>query len=201
MARTGSRETEAFAPVVTAASFLARSRDGEHGTVPRLELLDGREVARPAPAAPAAGVLARLERKLARVAARGPRLAPGVVGPLSARARPLLRIGPRDVLRPDLALIATGGAGAVRLGGSFDAVDVLLAVEAVPSSSWPEHRLPRYATVGLPEVWLLDLDQGWVEALRSPWSGRFHSRTLWYPGEAIPVARLWSVAIEALPGP
>jgi len=149
---------------------------------------------------PAAGVLARLERKLARVAARGPRLAPGVVGPLSARARALVRIGPHDVLRPDLALIATGGPGAVRLGGSFDAVDVLLAVEAV-RSSWPERRLLRYAMAGLPEVWLLDLDQGWVEALRSPWSGRYHSRTLWYPGEAIPVARLWSVVIEALPGP
>ncbi len=88
----------------------------------------------------------------------------------------------------------------MRLGGSFDAVDVLLAVEAV-RSSWPERRLLRYAMAGLPEVWLLDLDQGWVEALRSPWSGRYHSRTLWYPGEAIPVARLWSVVIEALPGP
>ncbi|MFO7544690.1 MAG: Uma2 family endonuclease [Trueperaceae bacterium] len=186
---------------VTAAAFLARWRYGERSTGARSELLHGREVARPAPDPACSGVLRRLERRLGRVVAREPRLAPGVSGPLTARARPLVRIGPHDVLRPELALIAAGGPTAAGLGGSFDAADVLLAVEAACADPRFDERLARYASAGMREVWLLELERGWVEALRAPWGGRYHSRTLWYPGEAVPVAGLWSVAVEALPGP
>jgi hypothetical protein len=185
----------------TAVAFLARWRGEERGTGARSELWDGREVARPARDPACAAVLRRLEQRLGRVVARDPRLAPGLSGPLTARARPLVRIGPHDVLRPELALIATAGPVAAGLGGSFDVADVLLAIEAACADARLVERLTRYASAGMREVWLLELERGWVEALRAPWGGRYRSRTLWYPGEAVPVAALWSVAVQALPGP
>lgn len=186
---------------VTAVAFLARWRSEERGASARVELRNGREAARPALEPACAGVLRRLERRLGRVVAREPRLAPGVSGPLTSRARPLVRIGPYDVLRPELALIAAGGPSAAGLGGSFDAADVLLAVETACAGESPDERLARYASARVREVWLLELERGWVEALRAPWAGRYRSRTLWYPGEAVPIAALWSVAVEALAGP
>ncbi len=55
-----------------------------------------------------------------------------------------------------------------------------------------------YARVGIREVWLLDLERGWTEAYRTPWAGAFTSRTLWYPGEEVPLAALGGAGVLAL---
>lgn len=163
-----------------------------------------------APPEPAcADLLARLERRLARVVAREPRVAPGVGLPIALERAPLTRLGPTDVLRPELALVAPPRRGPGRTGsgpvgsgpvGSFDASSLLLVVEA-SCHTGDDARLGSYAEAGVREVWWVDVAQGWTEALRSPWAGRFRSRTLWYPGEAVPIAGLWGVAVEALPRP
>lgn len=189
---------------LTAARFLADVHGGNLHVGPRGELRAGVVVSRP-PAEPAcADVLARLERRLARVVARAPRAAPGVGVPIALERAPLVRLGPADVLRPELALVAPPrqrrpptGSG---LGGSFDASSLLLVAEAACHAG-DDARLGSYAAAGVREVWWVDVAHGWTEALRSPWAGRFRSRTLWYPGEAVPIAGLWSVAVEALPRP
>jgi hypothetical protein len=48
------------------------------------------------------------------------------------------------------------------------------------------------------EVWLLDLENVWLEVYRAPAAGRFRSRTLWYPGERVGPVALDGVTVEVL---
>ncbi len=175
---------------------------------PRAELIGGRVSTREYPdPAHTAAVLA-LEDRL-----RALRL--GDEGVLVVRSPPV-RLGPTDLLRPDLALLvdAESAAGkyhartrgrqavvAAGVGGSFDPSAVLLAVEVSRGRVSLEERLPLYAVAGVRELWLLDLRRGWTEALRSPWQGLYRSRTLWYPGERVPIVSLAGVMVEPLLSP
>jgi hypothetical protein len=145
--------------------------------------------------------------------------------PVEVLTLALVRLGPESVLRPDLTLLARPrrwGPGPapsdlVRAGGGVEPEAVVLAVElatadgggrrteprsSVPrgtQAAWPtEARLAAYAAAGVREVWSVDVLRGWTEAYRSPWGGAYRSRTLWYPGEAVPVTGLADVAVETL---
>ncbi len=145
--------------------------------------------------------------------------------PVEVLTLALVRLGPESVLRPDLALLArprSWGPGAApsdlaRAGGGVEPEAVVLAVELgtadgggrhtergspVPrgtQATWPaEARLAAYAAAGVREVWSVDVRRGWTEAYRSPWGGAYRSRTLWYPGEAVPVTGLAGVVVETL---
>lgn len=61
-----------------------------------------------------------------------------------------------------------------------------------------DERLAAYALAGVREVWVLDLVRGWTEAYRAPWGGSYRSRTLWYPGEEVPIAALGGAVVESL---
>lgn len=171
------------------AEFLARLRGGAVPGAPRAELLGGRvEVA----------ALPRPD-EVAAVVRLASRLEPWLGGRASVAFRPALHLGDAELLRPDLALLAATprfGSAASRPGS-----DALLVVEPVRGPASLDRRLPRYARGGVREAWLLDLARGWVEAYRSPFAGRYGSRTLWYPGERVSVVALPGVAVEALGPP
>jgi len=211
--------------LLAAAGFLAHLRSGAVADVGRAELLAGRVVLLPrllpAQAAAVLGLHARLGVALgpwaqAATATAGGGYAP----PAHALTRPLLGLGPEDLLRPEIAVLARPARwlderealGAPReraLAGESLGVDgVVLAVELAMAGRHAGERsrteeavtarLAAYARAGVREVWLLDLRRGWTEAYRAPWSGSFRSRTLWYPGEEVPLSSLPGVAVLAL---
>ena len=172
-----------------AGEFLSRLKRGAFVDPPLAELRGGR----PARARPAAGqaavVLRRLEQQLAQV-----------VGNSGSAVyyRPLVRVGPADVWRPPLALAPTRVTATPALvWGTFEAAKALLIVE-IGDDGAALDRAAGYAAAGVPELWLLSLCQGWTVRYRSPWAGGFASRTLWYPGEGVPLVALGSAHVEAL---
>jgi hypothetical protein len=168
------------------AEFLARQRAGALPAGPRAELIDGRvEV----PSLPRSV-------EVAAVVGLASRLEPVLLGRAELAFLPPLRLGPRDLLRPDLALLDASprfGREASRAGG-----EALLAVEVLRGARSMDARLPRYARGGVGEVWLLDLENVWLEVYRAPAAGRFRSRTLWYPGERVEPVALDGVKVEVL---
>ncbi len=74
-----------------------------------------------------------------------------------------------------------------------EAGDVLLLVE-VSFHSLPydrEVKLPLYAEAGIPEVWILNLEEGLLEVYRTPREGRYRQALFLSPGEeAVPLAFL-----------
>lgn len=170
------------------AAFLAHQRAGGLREGPRAELVAG-EVRAPLRLGPReTAALAHLGREL-EAALAGP---DGASGPRLERGA-AFRLGPNDLLRADLALTlpASGNGG---LGGSLDPRSALLVVEVAHGRVSREERAPSYAAAGAGELWLLEVGRGWTEVLRSPWGGLYRSRTLWYPGEPVPIAKLgWEV--------
>lgn len=200
---------------ITVAAFMAEQRVGALRAGPRAELIGGRVVLAERPGAAHSAAVLALEDRLRA-------LSLGREGVVIARA-PALRLGPTDLLRPDLALLVDAElvpaasdrtwSGRERhgsqndrsvapgLGGSHDPAAALLVVEVSRGRVSLEQRLPLFAAAGVRELWLIDLQQGWTEALRSPWRGVYRSRTLWYPGERVPVVALAGVMVEALAPP
>lgn len=180
--------TGAGAGRLSVAEFLARLRSGAVPGGPRAELVGGRVEVAPLPR----------PNEVAAVVALASRLEPLLGGRAVLAFRPALHLGDADLLRPDLALLDTSprfGRAASRPG-----TEALLAVEVARGAASLEARLPRYAGGGVGEVWLLELQRGWVEVYRSPAGGRYGSRTLWYPGERVGVVALDGVVVEVLGG-
>lgn len=193
---------------MTVGAFLARQRAGALHEGPRAELVDGR-------AAPAlhvspseAAALVTLTRNLHAAGV-------GDLGVDIVQWAPL-RLGPVDLVRAPVALmpgpsfVQRGRGGEARerqgestagIGGSHDPAAALLVVETVATAAAQRERLARYAAAGARELWLLDVRRGWVESLRSPWRAEYRSRTLWYPGEAVPISTLHTVSLEVLAPP
>ena len=153
------------------------------------ELRAGRPVrARPL-TGQAASVLQRLERLLVQAS---------VGSGVQVSARPLVRLGAEDLWRPHLALFPAGAVSAIHASGATtEAASARLVVLLGRGEVKPE-RLAGYAAAGVGEVWSVSLCEGWTVRYRSPWAGRYQSRTLWYPGEGVPVAALSGVQGEAL---
>lgn len=194
---------------MTVGAFLARQRSGALHEGPRAELVGGKVVAGPVLDPSEAAALVNLNAAFLRA-----ELSDLGVDMLTWAP---LRLGPIDLVRAALVLLPgpaffderevepqwtrrprEAGAGS---GGSFDPAGTLLVVETVAAGNDQHARLARYAAAGAREVWLLDVRRGWVESLRSPWRSEYSSRTLWYPGESVPVSTLTDVAIEALVPP
>jgi hypothetical protein len=194
---------------MTVGAFLARQRSGALHEGPRAELVDGRVVAGSHLTPSEAAALVNLNAAFTRagLADRG----------VEAHAWAPLRLGPIDLVRAALVLlpgpafadedatallrgrrIRDASAG---IGGSFDPAGLLLIVEIARASVDQQSRLSRYAAAGAREVWLLDVARGWVESYRSPWGREYRSRTLWYPGEHVPVSTLSVLTVEALVPP
>lgn len=77
---------------------------------------------------------------------------------------------------------------------------LLLVVEVTRDRSSAHQRLAHYAAAAVREAWLIDLRAYYTEVYRSPWAGLYRSRTLWYPGEAVPISTVPGLALVALTG-
>ncbi|HET8984746.1 MAG TPA: Uma2 family endonuclease [Trueperaceae bacterium] len=191
---------------MTVAAFLARQRSGALHEGPRAELVDGKVVAG-APLDPGeASALVNLTKAFAQAGLGDLGVevltwAPLRLGPIDlVRAAVVLLPGPAYVEeRPDDApTVGRGRDVGAGIGGSYDPASSLLLVETVRPGRDQHERLARYAAAGAREVWLLDVRRGWIESFRSPWRREYRSRTLWYPGESVPLSSVHSVAVEAL---
>ena len=182
-------------------AFLAQQRAGALAEGPRAELIGG-VVQAPVRLGPReVATLAHWEKafqEALREAPTEPRL------PVSAQVARFagLRLGPSDLLRPDLALLASSHlrapAGSGAAAASVDPAAALLVVEVERGRSSQE-RLLLYAVAGVRQLWLVDVVRGWTTLYRSPWRGLYRSRTLWYPGESVPLPELGGAEMTPLP--
>lgn len=155
------------------ATFLARQRESAAGAHGLSELLGGAPQVAALPSA----------REVAAIVGLALRLEQAPALPYTIQFRPPLHLDAQHLLRPDLALLEEGPRfGATTL---HQADGVGLVVEVARAASASQRRLAAYARSRIRDVWSIDLDEGWVEVFRSPASGQYQSRTLWYPGEAL----------------
>lgn len=181
----GSRQAD---PAINAVKFLSLLKRGQVPHAADAELRSGR---------------ARRSRPLVGQAATSVRALGGALSALVAGTdlvlleRPLVRVGSEDLWRPELCLLASRHYGLASDSATVEPGRLLLIVEATNAARM-QQRLLGYAGAGVREVWSLDLCQGWTVRYRSPWGGVFRSRTLWYPGEEIPVAARAGHSVETL---
>lgn len=103
--------------------------------------------------------------------------------------------------QPDVAVLARRDDWYA--GAHPGPADVLLLVEvADTTAAWDrQHKVPLYAAAGIPELWLVDLPAGVVEAYRAPEAGAYRDITRYgagdelaparFPDSGIPVAELF----------
>jgi Uma2 family endonuclease len=77
-------------------------------------------------------------------------------------------LGEHSELEPDLTLLRSRDD--FYTSAHPGAADVLLLVEVMDTSARydREVKIPLYARAGIPEVWLIDLQQGWIEIYLRP---------------------------------
>jgi len=122
-----------------------------------------------------------------------------LVGRACVRARNPVRLDDRNDPRPDVAVVVP------REGGYWDRhpipAEILLIAEMADSTLRDDNRrkIPRYARAGIPEVWLIDLEQLLVTIYREPSPDGYLSKAevgrngvlapLAFPDARIPVSR------------
>src|SRR5690606_34423439 len=94
-----------------------------------------------------------------------------------------------DLWRPELCVLAARHVGMAAVAATLEPGRLALLVE-VASGTRLHERLAGFSAAGVREVWALDLVEGWTVRYRSPWRGLYRSRTLWYPGEDLPLTAL-----------
>lgn len=190
--RRGARTVRGPRPAaerLPATAFVLRLKAGLVADPRRAELAGGALAWVPPAAWQEAEVLARLAASLDKVSGQA----------LALAEAPLLRVGPADLWRPRLALLGPGrGRPAPGPGATLEAAGALLVVESGHPAPDLAERLAGYAAAGVREAWVLDLREGWTVAYRSPWGGAYASRTLWYPGEGVPVGALPGRSVATL---
>ncbi len=87
-----------------------------------------------------------------------------------------LHLNERSEVQPDVALLRVRSDDYA--GSHPGPVDVMLVVEVSDTSAgWDRHhKLPLYATAGVPEVWLVDLTPGIVELWNAPQGASYRER-------------------------
>ncbi len=173
---------------VTSVRFLTLLKRGQVPHAADAELRSGRAVRSRPLAGQVAAVVERLRRLLA-AAASGTEL--------EVLERPLVRVGAADLWRPELCVLAARHVGMAAVAATLEPGRLALLVE-VASGTRLHERLAGFSAAGVREVWALDLVEGWTVRYRSPWRGLYRSRTLWYPGEELPLTALGGAGIEAL---
>jgi Uma2 family endonuclease len=101
-------------------------------------------------------------------------------------------IGEYGELQPDLTLLEQTTHG--RLPGPDD---VSLAVEVSDSTlSYDKNiKLPRYAQAGVPEVWIVDLENQRVEVHSEPSPNGYHESKNFGPGETVTSANVENLSV------
>ncbi|MCA1665831.1 MAG: Uma2 family endonuclease, partial [Thermomicrobia bacterium] len=110
-----------------------------------------------------------------------------------------IRLGIRDEPQPDLALLRGAGQGLA------DASTVLLVIEVADSSREYDRKtkLPRYATAGIPEAWLVDVDADTIERYTEPREGHYRVAVFAMRGDSLAstVLPTLTVVVDAVLGP
>jgi Uma2 family endonuclease len=110
-----------------------------------------------------------------------------------------IRLGLRDEPQPDLAVLRGAGSGLV------DAAAALLVTEVADSSREYDRKtkLPRYATAGIPEAWLVDLDSDTIERYTEPREGHYRVAVFAMRGDLLESTTLpaLTIAVDAVLGP
>ena len=141
----------------------------------RLELIDGQLISMSPIGDPHIACINRLNRLL--VERTTPNIMVSVQNPV--------RIDAHNEPEPDVVL-TTATDRAPRPD------DVLLLVEVADSSLRydREAKLPRYAQAGIPEVWIVNLDEAQVEVHRAPKSTVYGTRHIATSGDTITIEKL-----------
>lgn len=144
---------------ITTAEYLRMGEAGVFAPDARLELVEG-EIIEMAPiGSPHAGTVAILTRLLGRT-----------VGDLALVwvQNPLLLIGERSMLQPDLALLKPRADSYTR--SHPGAADVFLVVEVSDTTLRFDlsTKIPLYARAGIGEAWVVDLEARAVRVFREP---------------------------------
>ena len=102
--------------------------------------------------------------------------------------------GVLGVVRADLAVLAPGPGGA-----SIHRTQLVAFFGREPGGvGHPAAMLVASAAADVPEAWHVDAERGWTVVYRAPWQGRYRSRTLVYPGEAVVPLALTRLAVVPL---
>ncbi|MDX2010585.1 MAG: Uma2 family endonuclease [Myxococcaceae bacterium] len=101
------------------------------------------------------------------------------------RAQMAFAANPRSRPEPDVAVVPTGDYDAE------DPTEAFLVVEVADSSLAFDRTVKAglYADAGIPEYWIVDLNDRQVEVRTKPVGGRYTRSQLVGPGESIPVPR------------
>jgi Uma2 family endonuclease len=178
---------------VTADEFLRMGEAGVFGPEARLELIEG-EIVEMAPiGSPHAGTVKILNRFLARLA--GDNAILSVQDPVIA--------GKLSVPQPDLALLKPRADSYTK--SHPGPADVLLVVE-VADTTLPTDlgiKVPLYASAGIPEAWVVDLNAREVRVFRDPSAGGYRTSFTVGLGGVVSAQLLPAVSIpvvELFPG-
>lgn len=110
-----------------------------------------------------------------------------------------IKLGLRDEPQPDVAVLRGIGRGLV------DAAAALLVIEVADSSREYDRKtkLPRYATAGIPEAWLVDLDADTIERYTEPREGHYRVAVFAMRGDSLESTMLpaLTVSVDAVLGP
>lgn len=171
---------------ISAEEYLRMDEAGVFAPEARLELIEG-EIIEMAPIKPPhAGRVAQLaELFVQRCAGRA---TVWVQGPL--------RVSGTSIPQPDLALLARRADFYTRTLPTVE--DVLLVVEVSDTSLAfdVKTKAPLYARSGLPELWVVDINDRAVRIYRDPAADGYRSASVAQVGERVACAALPEVAVE-----
>jgi Uma2 family endonuclease len=105
-------------------------------------------------------------------------------------------LGPRSALQPDLALLQPRAD--FYEPAHPGPADVILLVEVADTTQRYDRqvKLPLYARHGVPEVWLVDLEENAIEVFREPSADGYRHAERLADLTAVPVAGLPGVAVD-----
>lgn len=173
---------------ISAEEYLRMGESGVFEPEARLELVEG-EIVEMAPIGSRhAGTVKILNRLL--VGLVGDRAVVSVQDPLV--------VGDRSVLQPDLALLRPRADS--YSGSHPNPADVLLVVEVADTTIAFDlgTKVPLYARVGIPEAWVIDLQENTVRVYRNPGASGYRTSFAAAGEESVTAAALTDVVI-ALP--
>jgi hypothetical protein len=167
----------------TADEFEQMGRAGIFHEDQRLELVDGIVLEMSPIGTDHAACVDRLNRILSRCV--GDRAIVRVQGPV--------RLGLHSESMPDLAILNQRDDFYARAHPQPD--DILLIIEVADTTVEYDRdtKMPLYATAGIPEAWLVDLEDETITAYREPTTGGFRQQEQYHRGH-----RIKSVSVPGL---
>ena len=113
-----------------------------------------------------------------------------------------VQLNPHQEPEPDVALLRP----ATKRGVVPRPEDVLLLIEVADTSLAHDRdiKLPRYAKAGIPEAWIVALEEGHIEVYRHPQAQGYAERRVFKRGEALEIEALptlGSFSVDEILGP